>query len=254
MQGLTNTVLTWNGTTTSSTSYTWPEDSGAGTDATSIPVMGNWLSADGARVVKWQQMYSVTDAATDLSFFSSNQRARSYAQQMGRFVQTLQEQMIENWIIDTTVEASGSTFNVDIPPSPRRHGGIYNVRGRKRQGLHKPRPNEARARHLLQRLIGFQRYARYIRDGFISHRGASGRVYQIFPGDSHMRVWFKGQRVEDLCLCIEDHSLPPTDSVVMRLLMLEHSEIEFREKANISKKTGEQIIAESLASIRALAG
>jgi hypothetical protein len=256
MQGL-NTVLTWNGTSTSSTNYLWPDDAGAGTDATSIPVMGNWLSADGARVVKWQQMYSVTGLATDHGCFSDNRRAESYARETGQFIQALQEQMIENWIINTTAEVSGTTFNVDIPPQVRRHGGIYNVRNRKRHSLHRPQANEERARRLLQRLIGFRRYARYIRDGFISHRGASGRVYQIFPGDIHMRVWFKGQRVENLCLCIEDHSLPPTDSVVMRLLMLEHSEAEFREQANISRaatKTDQQIIDESIASIRAMTG
>ena len=160
--------------------------------------------------------------------------------------------MFENWYtnnlshkndywITTDIGTSGSTttFNAVITPPPRRIGGIYKIKSRKRQFLRAGAPNEEKARRLLQRLIGFQRFARYIRDGFVTYRGKSGKVYQIFPGMAHMRVWMNGQRVEDLCLCIRDYDIPPTDSIVMRLLMLEHSEEEFRAQANVHRiRTG----------------
>lgn len=118
-------------------------------------------------------------------------------------------------------------------PAPRRIGGIYHTDRRRRQSLRPCAPNEERARQLLQRLVGFRRFARYIRDGFLAHQGKSGKVYQIFPGYTHMKVWVKGRHVESLCLYIKDGDVPPTDDVVMRLLMLEHSEEGFRRQANV---------------------
>lgn len=259
MPSYTNTILTWNDASTCSPKCLNIGNATVQTDASLIPIIGGWPSTEKTTFLKLQQKFSLSesDVTTGGEVFSGNRNMDWYTRHKETFLQEIEQQIMGNWTIDTICGTSGTTVNIDVPPPPRRHGGIYNVRGRKRDSLHRPQANEQKARRLLQRLIGFQRYARYIRDGFVSYRGTSGRVYQIFPGQTHMRVWFKGQRVEDLCLCIKDYSIPPTDSVVMRLLMLEHSEAEFREQANISRaatKTDQEIIDESIASIRAMPG
>lgn len=246
------------------TSADWSDSvaTGAGTS----PIMGSWLNEEKVRVIKWNQKFTFNEMASDATTFSAATfNEKKFKKIKTGFLDDLQrritvgfeEEIISGvgWGVNTTIGAS-TTFNVEVQPPPRRHGGIYHMKGRKRRGLWKDaQPNEEKARRLLQRIIGFQRYARYIRDGFVNYQGKSGRVYQIFPGTTHMPVWFKGKMVEKLCLCIQDYKVPPTDSVVMRLLMLEHSEAEFRAQANIHKagKMDQQIIDESIEAIHAMA-
>jgi len=82
------------------------------------------------------------------------------------------------------------------------------------------KPSEARAREALLELIGDQRFRRYLKHGFISIRGKSGRVYQVFPGHKMTKVWENGKHIEDLCVMLVYSSLPPSDSVIMRMLMI----------------------------------
>jgi hypothetical protein len=100
---------------------------------------------------------------------------------------------------------------------------------RKRSGMGECNMEESKARELLLRFIGPKKFSRYIRDGFITFKAPSGKTYQIFSGSGHTIVRKDGQIVEKLCLCIKNHKIPPTDSVVMRLLLLEHSEDSFRK-------------------------
>jgi hypothetical protein len=110
---------------------------------------------------------------------------------------------------------------------------------RQRRSLSPCSVSEDKARRLLLRFVGWRRFARYMRDGFISIRGRSGKVYQIFPGSDHTSVWEptrEGYRnIEDLCVCIQDPHIPPTDSVVVRMLMIEYNEDEFRAQCNAWK-------------------
>ncbi len=92
---------------------------------------------------------------------------------------------------------------------------------------------ENKAQTLLSRVIGFAAFRGYLRKGFVSYRGKSGKIYQIFPGYGETQVWQNGQPVERLCLIFKNSSLPPTDSVIMRLLMLENDEEGFRKLANV---------------------
>lgn len=144
-----------------------------------------------------------------------------------------------------TNTATGITVNyepfinitgADIPLQvfERRRKPRYSIPRRNRTSLRPGAENEEKARRLLQRLIGFRRFARYIRDGFVAHKGKSGRIFQVYPGHTHMKVWEQGEHIESWCLCIKDGKVPPTDSVVMRLLMLEHSEDQYRELSNVS--------------------
>jgi hypothetical protein len=47
------------------------------------------------------------------------------------------------------------------------------------------------------------------------------------------KVWEKDVHVEDLCVVMVDSSLPPSDSVIMRMLMILDSEEAFRQVANV---------------------
>jgi hypothetical protein len=105
----------------------------------------------------------------------------------------------------------------------------------RRRGLQVTEGPEEKARRLLRRMVGDKVFRDYVKNGFLSYRAASGKVYQIFPGHRHMPVWKNGQQIEQLCVVFQDHKLPPTDAVVMRLLMLEHDEEGFRKMANVSQ-------------------
>jgi len=92
---------------------------------------------------------------------------------------------------------------------------------------------EIRARQTLRRLIGETAYQRYAVRGFITYRGVeTQRTYQIFPGHGKTKVWKDGKQIEELCVVLSG-DFPPTDSVVMRLLLIQESEERFKKIANV---------------------
>ena len=105
------------------------------------------------------------------------------------------------------------------------------------------KPSEARARDALQNIIGNERFRRYLKNGFVSIRGKSGRVYQVFPGHQMTKVWEADEHIEDLCVVLVDSSLPPSDSVIMRMLMILDSEDAFRRVANVFPKGQQGLFA-----------
>lgn len=91
---------------------------------------------------------------------------------------------------------------------------------------------EAKARVLLHRLVGDKKFRGYLKNGFISYTSTKTKnTYQIYPDHKFTKVWNKGKPIEELCAVFEDYKIPPTDSVVMRLLMLENDEAGFRDVA-----------------------
>lgn len=91
---------------------------------------------------------------------------------------------------------------------------------------------EIRARQTLRRLIGEQAFQKFAVRGFITFKGNSGRTYQIFPGHEKVAVWEKGKQIEQLCVILTG-DFPPTDSVIMRLLLIQESEDRFKKLANV---------------------
>jgi hypothetical protein len=96
---------------------------------------------------------------------------------------------------------------------------------------------EEYARQLLRAIIGEERYFLFLKNGFVSLRGASGKIYQIYPGHGITRVWKDGVQIERLCVVYSadnaGNSLPPTDSLIMRYLQLSNDEDAFRRTAVI---------------------
>lgn len=89
---------------------------------------------------------------------------------------------------------------------------------------------EIRARETLRRVIGDRKFASFIKTGFVSVRARSGLVYQIFPGHGITCVFNQGQLVERLCVVLQGN-FPPTDSLIMRYLMILNNENQFRSFA-----------------------
>jgi hypothetical protein len=94
------------------------------------------------------------------------------------------------------------------------------------------RENELRARSTLRRVIGEDQYRRFMKNGFIVVRGQSGKTYQIFPGYNKTVVWENGKKIEELCVVLSG-DFPPTDSMIMRYLMILNDENDFRQRANV---------------------
>lgn len=106
-------------------------------------------------------------------------------------------------------------------------------------GTRKPAPQriderERRARDTLRRLIGEAQYRRFLSHGFITARGKSGNVYQIFPGPGMTRVYAPdGRPIEKLCVILRGN-FPPTDELITRFLLILNDEEHFRSLANVS--------------------
>ena len=91
---------------------------------------------------------------------------------------------------------------------------------------------EIRARETLRRILGEDKFRRFLRNGFVTVNGKSGKTYQIYPGHGMTVVWDKGQPVEKLCVVLLG-DFTPTDSLITRYIMILHDEQRFRGHANI---------------------
>lgn len=120
-----------------------------------------------------------------------------------------------------TADSNGNPIFTMTPDAQRSRRCLSIVEG----------PEEV-ARGLLKRMVGERAFRNYIRNGFISYRGKSGKVYQIYPGSQMTKVWQDGRPLKTLCVVFQDKDIPPTDWVIMRMLMLEHDEQAFWALAN----------------------
>lgn len=89
---------------------------------------------------------------------------------------------------------------------------------------------EQRARQTLRRIIGEQTFRKFMRDGFITVVPKSGLTYKIYPGLGMTEVYDRGIMVDRLCVVLKG-SFPPTDSLLMRYLLILNDEGEFSEYA-----------------------
>jgi len=91
---------------------------------------------------------------------------------------------------------------------------------------------EVRARETLHLLLGEEDYRRFLRNGFVSVKNnTSGRIYQIFPGHKLTNVYENGKMVECLCVILQG-DFPPTDSLIVRYLMVLNNEEQLWTLAN----------------------
>lgn len=101
---------------------------------------------------------------------------------------------------------------------------------------HRTSPAEAKARMLLRDIIGEEAYGEYLRCGFVKVVGPSGLQYCIRGGHNMMEVRDprRPQVVrERVCVVFKNSDLPHTDSVIMRILLVQNDEFGMRAVANI---------------------
>ena len=106
-------------------------------------------------------------------------------------------------------------------PSPR--GGVINPK----------RKNETIALETLREYLSEVEFRRFIKYGFITVDAPSGKTYQVFQNNSHVSVFFKGVKVEEVCVLFKDRRIPSTDRVLAFKILIETDESEFRKLGNI---------------------
>jgi hypothetical protein len=89
---------------------------------------------------------------------------------------------------------------------------------------------EIRARETLHRVLGDDRYKSFLKKGFISVIAKSGLIYQIFPGHDFTKVYNRGIMVDRYCVVLQG-GFPPTDSLIMRYLLILNNEEMFKSYA-----------------------
>ena len=99
---------------------------------------------------------------------------------------------------------------------------------------------ELRARQTLRKVLGDDGFQRFLRNGFVSVRANSGKVYQIYPGHGMTIVYDRGTPVEKLCVILRG-DFTPTDSLITRYVMILHDEASFRVLANVFSAPARQI-------------
>jgi hypothetical protein len=91
---------------------------------------------------------------------------------------------------------------------------------------------ETKARETLRMIVGEEQFRCFIKRGFVTVRGKSGKVYQIFHKSHHLTyVWENGQCIERLCIYLKG-SFPPTDFVITLFLMILNHEERVWEVGN----------------------
>lgn len=91
--------------------------------------------------------------------------------------------------------------------------------------------NEWVAMQTLREMITEAEYRKYVKDGFITVRGQSGKVYQVFRNRSHTKVYYQGELVEEICVRLRGGT-PPTDNVIAFKTMIEVDEESFAALGN----------------------
>jgi hypothetical protein len=104
-------------------------------------------------------------------------------------------------------------------------------------------PEERRARTLLCELVGEKAFVRYVKKGFLMVRGKTGILYKISGGHCKIETFLPQagggyKPYESICIVFKEYSLPFTDGVVMRLLLIQNDEFGMRRMANVSYVNG----------------
>lgn len=89
---------------------------------------------------------------------------------------------------------------------------------------------EQRARETLRKILGEKKFLNFLKSGFLSIKAKSNKIYQIFPGSQFTCVFENGNLIEKLCVILKGN-FPPTDSLLMRYLLILNNEDEFRSLA-----------------------
>jgi len=103
------------------------------------------------------------------------------------------------------------------------------------QPLYDIKSNEWTAIETLREMVTEMEFRRFLKYGFITVKGKSGNIYQIFRDKAHTKVWQNGKVIEEICVRLRDWMIPRTDNLIAFKIMIETDEEEFRKSGNVYK-------------------
>ena len=95
---------------------------------------------------------------------------------------------------------------------------------------------ETKARNTLRDALSEKEFRKYLINGFIMIKGKSGKWYQVFNKQKHIKVYERGKLIKELCIHTEG-CCPPTDHVLNMKIMLECDEQTVWDNSNTSNPT-----------------
>jgi len=101
------------------------------------------------------------------------------------------------------------------------------------QSIYNVSPQEEIALETLREMISETEFRKYLRDGFLLVQGKSGNIYQIFRKNQHIKVWYNGTLVEEICVSIKDSKIPLTDKIIAFKVIIETDEKEIHNMGNV---------------------
>lgn len=96
------------------------------------------------------------------------------------------------------------------------------------------------ALQLLKKMLTKDEWVRYLKHGFIVVCGVSGLEYQIIRGQDHIHAFRKGQKVAELCVSGQQ-SIPLTDRVISKKIIIECNEQDIWHRANIYARNNKTV-------------
>jgi len=95
-----------------------------------------------------------------------------------------------------------------------------------RQKTLKPRvnPQEIKARNTLRDLISEKEWRRYLTNGFVIIPALSGKCYQVFNDQRHIKVYVKGKLTDEICIHTDASECPPTDHILNMMVLIQNDE------------------------------
>lgn len=98
---------------------------------------------------------------------------------------------------------------------------------------------EEKARETLRDLISERDWRRYLTNGFVIVKAPSGKFYQIFNDQRHVKVYQKGVLTAEICIHTHsDTKCPPTDHILNLMFLVQNDEslIWVKDVGNVYKK------------------
>jgi len=96
---------------------------------------------------------------------------------------------------------------------------------------------EMKARETLRDMLSEKDYRKYLINGFVMVQGDSGKWYQIFMKQKHVRVYERGKFIKELCIYTSAKECPPTDHVLNLKIMVECDEQAIWDNSNLYEPT-----------------
>lgn len=189
--------------------------------------MGTATSFNDTVYVRNDRVYVVTSHGTNVQFLVRSEEARKLGLR-----QRLREQMQPD-----LTELFGKQ------PRALRDGADFR----------NTKQNEMLALQLLRSMVPSDVFRKYLKYGFVTVRGPSGLVYQIQRKSHFIKVWQQGQLLAELCVYLQDNTIPPTDEVIAKMIIAECDEPDIWNRANVYSREVDVCQHDVVRQLRAVA-